>query len=173
MAQLLAFPRRIGRRGREARGFGRAYAQSRLEQCVKTFARPTEAEDEPGRGGEHQSASRVEVVAFRRDDALRRFDRESFRDRHRRVSVPEEGEGRRDARRGIPRGGDVPNLRPCFLIEGATAGRKRLEVDPFLPEGGEDRLERSSVSRAGHQILDRGSQEEPRLLETEGAGELP
>src|SRR5438309_5896292 len=173
MAQLLTFPRRIGRRGREVRRFGRAYPQSRLEQCVQTFTRPTEAQDEPGRVGEHQCASRVQVVAFCRDDALRRFDCESFRDRHGRVSVPEEGEGGRDARGGIPRGGDVPNLRPSLLIEGATAGRKRLEVDPFLPEGGEDRLERRSVSRAGYQILDRGSQEEPRLLETEGVGELP
>src|SRR5438105_4162170 len=173
MAQLLAFPWRIGRRGREVRRFGRAHAQGRLEQCVQTLTRPTEAEDESGRVGEHESASRVQVVAFRRDDALRRFNRESFRDRHGRVSVPEEGEGRRDARRGIRCGGDASSLRPSFLIEGATTGRKRLEVNPFLPEGGEDRLERRSVSRAGYQILDRGSQEEPRLLETEGVGELP
>src|SRR5207244_4535422 len=96
-----------------------------------------------------------------------------FPDPHSTESGTKECEGPLDARGGISRGGDVPNLPPSFLIEGATAARKRLEVDPFLPEGGEDRLERRSVSRARYHILDRGSQEEPRLLETEGVGELP
>src|SRR5207245_2793725 len=59
------------------------------------------------------------------------------------------------------------------LVQRPATGRERLEVDPLLPEDGEDCLERGAIPPAFREVVDGGSQDRAGPLEAERARELP
>ena len=144
-----------------------------MEQRVDPLGGATEPDDEPRGVAEHERACGRYVIPVRRDNAPRRFDRESLGDRGGRVSISQDCERCRGASSGITHRRDGADFRPTHIVEGPAPRGKRLEVDPLFPEHRHDRFVWRAIPRPLHQILHRGPQDGPRILESEGPRELP